>query len=176
MKRFALTLAALALPTAATAQLACIPQPQAAALVTFALPTLVSSLGRRCGEVLPPGAYLVANAQALADRYQPDSAAAWPTARRAIGQIFQQFLGQPMSPDMNPDLLRSLAEPALGGFLAKQVDRADCAVANEAVTDARALSGTDIGRLAVLAVTVADRKDKGLAGVLRVCRPGSAHE
>ncbi len=33
-------------------------------------------------------------AGALADRYQPDAAAAWPTVRRTIGDFFAQFLGQ----------------------------------------------------------------------------------
>jgi hypothetical protein len=171
MKTMIAAMMAMAMPAAALAQTpACIPQPQAAALVTFALPTLVEKLGQRCAEVLPPNAYLVANARDLADRYRPDSAAAWPLARRVIGSIFQQFLGQPMPPDMNSDMIRVLAEPALGSFLAKQVNRGDCFVADEAVMDARALSGTDVGRLAVLAVTIADRKDKGIAGVLHVCK------
>jgi hypothetical protein len=171
MRTFTLALMLASSPAVALAQTPdCMPQPEAAALVTFALPTLVERVGRRCGEVLPPDAYIVANGRALADRYAPDSAAAWPLARRAIGGIFQKFLGQPMPAEMNSDMVRALAEPALGGFLAKQVSREDCFVANEAVTDARALSGTDVGRLVVLAATIADKKDKGIAGVLRVCK------
>ncbi len=171
MRRAGLALMLAALPSTALAQSTdCLPQPQASALVTYALPTLVERLGRRCAEVLPPTAYLVAHAEALADRYRPDSAAAWPQARRAIGMIFQKFLGQPMPADMNSDAVRVLAEPLIGSFLAKQIDRNDCFVANEAIMDARALSGTDVGRLTVLAITIADRKDKGLAQVLKICR------
>ena len=89
MKRIGFALMLAALPSLASAQTPdCMPQAQASALVTFALPTLVEKLGQRCGEVLPPNAYIVANAGALADRYAPDSAAAWPQARRAIGMIF----------------------------------------------------------------------------------------
>jgi hypothetical protein len=171
MKRFGIALMLAAMPSVALAQAPdCMPQNQAAALVTFALPTLVERLGQRCSEVLPPNAYLVANATALADRYAPDSAAAWPQARRAIGMIFQKFLGQPMPPDMNSETIRVLAEPTIGSFLAKQINRDDCFVANEAIMNARALSGTDVGRLTVLAVSIAERKGKGLAEVLRICK------
>lgn len=172
MRRGGLALTLAALPAMAVAQTpACMPQQQAGALVTFALPTLVERLADRCREALPPTAYLEANAGALADRYRPDAAAAWPEARRAIAQIFTQFLGQPMPADMNSDLVRTLAEPALAGLLAKQVSRQDCVIADAAITNAAALSGRDLGRLAALALTVADRKGNGIAGVLKVCRP-----
>jgi hypothetical protein len=171
MKRIGFALMLAAMPSVALAQAPdCLPQPQAAALVTFALPTLVEKLGKRCSEVLPPNAYIVANAMELADRYRPDSAAAWPQARRAIGMVFQKFLGQQMPPEMNSDMVRTLAEPALGSLLAKQVHREDCFIANEAIMDARAVSGTDVGRLAILAVTIADKKGKGIADVLHVCK------
>jgi hypothetical protein len=172
MRRFTLALVALALPSAAIAQTPrCIPQDQVAALVTFALPTLVERLAHRCGPALPPNAYLTSNALALADRYRPDAAAAWPVARRAIGDLFRQFLGQPMPADMNSDLIRALAEPALGELLAKQVSPRDCATADQVVTSAAALPGRDFGRLAALALTVVDRKGKGIAGVLSICKP-----
>jgi hypothetical protein len=171
MKRLGIALMLAAMPSVVLAQAPdCMPQPQAAALITFALPTLVEKLGQRCSEVLPPNAYIVANGMALADRYRPDSAAAWPQARRAIGMIFQKSLGQPKPPDMNSETIRILAEPTIGSFLAKQVNRDDCFVANEAIMDARAVSGTDVGRLAVLAVSISERKGKGLAEVLKLCR------
>jgi hypothetical protein len=172
MKHLAILLMAASVPSMAAAQTAsCLQQDQAAALVTFALPTLVEQLAARCGPELPQSAYMVANATALADRYRADSAAAWPTARRAIGGLFTQFLGQPMPPEMNSDMVRTLAEPMLGNLLAKQVGRQDCGVADRAIADVAQLSGRAIGRLAVLALTIADRKDKGIAGVLHVCRP-----
>ena len=171
MKTLALGLMLAAMPSMAMAQTAdCMPQRQAAALVTFALPTLAEKLGSRCGEVLPPNAYIVANGPALADRFAPDSAAAWPEARRAIGMVFQKFLGQPMPAEMDSQGIRALAEPLLGGLLAKQINRDDCFVANEAVMDARNLSGADVGRLTVLAISIAERKGKGLAEILKICR------
>jgi hypothetical protein len=171
MKTFALALMLGAMPSTALAQTSdCMPQRQAAALVTFALPTLAEKLGKRCGEVLPPSAYIVANGPALADRYAPDSAAAWPEARRAIGMVFQKFLGQPMPAEMDSQGVRALAEPLLGGLLAKQINRDDCFVANEAIQDARNLSGADVGRLTVLAISIAERKGKGLAEILKICR------
>ena len=170
MKRLGTILMLAAMPSVALAQAPdCIPQHQAAALVTFALPTLAEKLGKRCSEVLPPNAYIVANGPALADRYAPDSAAAWPEARHVIGMIFQKFLGQPMPAEMNSDGVRSLAEPLLGGLLAKQINRDDCFVANEAVMDARNLSGADVGRLTVLALSIAERKGKGLAEIIKIC-------
>jgi hypothetical protein len=174
MRRIAILLAAAALPMQAIAQAPrCIPQEQAAALVTFALPTLVTGLADRCRAELPVSSYLVANAGALADRYRPDADAAWPTARSAIGGLFSQFLGQPMPPEMNSDLIRQLAEPLLGKFLAKQISTEDCAAADIAVTNIAPLSGRAVGRLVTLGVTMADKKDKGLAGVLHICRPAA---
>lgn len=171
MKKLGLALMLATMPSAAFAQTSdCMPQRQASALVTFALPTLAEKLSRRCGEVLPSNAYIVANGTALADRYAPDSAAAWPEARRAINMIFQKYLGQPLPPDMNSQGLRALAEPMLGSLLAKQVNREDCFIANEAIQDTRNLSGADVGRLAVLAISIAERKGKGLAEILKICR------
>lgn len=162
-------------PAVAAAQLpGCVPQPQAAALVTFALPTLVQQLASRCGPELPRGSYLLTNAGPLADRYRPDADAAWPEARRAIARIFTQFLGQEMPPEMNSDMVRILAEPALGTLLAKQVSTSDCAAADAAIASVAPLSGRDLGRLAAIAAAVADRKGSGIAGVLKVCRPEAA--
>ena len=175
MRRLALLLAAFTFPAAASAQsLRCVPQDQAAALVTFALPSLVQGLAQRCGPELPRSAYLPANAGALADRYRVDAAAAWPVARAAIAGLFTQFLGQDMPADMNSDLVRQLAEPLIGNLLAKQIHTDDCIAADTAVAAAAMLPGRSIGRLAVVAVTLADRKDKGIAGVLHICRPDSS--
>lgn len=172
MKRIALALAALALPSSVSAQtVRCITQEQAAALVTFALPSLVAGIAQRCGPELPRSAYLLANSTALADRYRPDAAAAWPTARAAISGIFTQFLGQEMPPEMNSDLVRQLAEPLLGNLLAKRVSTADCAAVDTAIAASAMLPGRNIGRLAVVAILLADKKDKGIAGVLHICRP-----
>lgn len=173
MKRIAIALMLALAPSVAAAQApACMPQDQAGALVTFALPTLVERLAERCRPELPPRAYLLTNATVLADRYRPDAAAAWPVARRAIAQIFTQYLGQPMPPEMDSDMVRMLAEPALAGLLAKQIKPDDCVTADAAIATAASLSGRDLGRLAALAVAVADRKGNGIAGVLRVCKPG----
>lgn len=174
---FIITLATIpALAAAQTPALpGCMPQAQAAALVTFALPVMVTRLADRCREQLPPNAYLEANAGALSDRYAPDSAAAWPVARQAIAKIFTQVLGQPMPREMNSDMVRTLAEPMLAGLLAKQIHRDDCATADTAIADLAPLSGRAIGRLAALAVTIADRKGQGIAGVLKVCKAGEDH-
>ncbi|QJU59408.1 hypothetical protein HL653_18065 [Sphingomonas sp. AP4-R1] len=172
MKRLALALAAFALPSAVSAQtLRCIQQDQAAALVTFALPSLVQGLAQRCGPELRSNSYLMANAGALADRYRPDAAAAWPAARTAIAGIFTQFLGQEMPPEMNSDLVRQLAEPLLGNLLAKRISTTDCVAADSAISAAAVLPGRNVGRLAIVAIMLADRKDKGIAGVLHICRP-----
>jgi hypothetical protein len=165
-----------ATPTMAAAQTpilpGCMPQDQAAALVTFALPVMVTKLADRCREQLPPNTYLEANAGAMADRYAPDSAAAWPVARQAIAKIFTQVLGQPMPREMNSDLVRTLAEPMLASLLSKQIHRDDCATADTAIADLAPLSGRAVGRLAALAATIADRKGQGIAGVLKVCKAG----
>jgi hypothetical protein len=176
MRRLALSLMLAACPTLAAAQVhappSCVPQPQAAALVTFALPTLVTQVAQRCRADLPPDSYLVTNAAALADRYRPAADAAWPEARRAIAGLFTRFLGQPMSDDMNGDMIRLLVEPALGALLAKQINPADCMTADAAVATVAPLSGPALGRLAALLAAVADRKGNGIAGVLRVCKLG----
>lgn len=177
MKRIALALAAIAFPTTTIAQgpagPRCITQDQAAALVTFALPTLVEGLAQHCEGVLPPNAYLEANARSLSSRFQPDADAAWPLARRTIASFFGQLLGQPMPDEMNSDMLRILAEPLLGKALAKAVSKSDCVMVDAAIQSAAPLPGRNLGRLAALAAMIADKKDKGIAGVLHICRPES---
>lgn len=172
MKRIALTLAAIALPTASIAQAPrCISQDQAASLVTFALPSLVEGVARRCAPSLGPNAYLTINADALSRRYQPDADAAWPLARRTIAGFFTQLLGQPMPDEMGSDVLRMLVEPMLGKLLVKAVDTRDCGTVDAAITQAAPLPGHNLGELAAMAAMIADKKDKGIAGVLHICRP-----
>ncbi|NIJ06610.1 hypothetical protein FHS31_000192 [Sphingomonas vulcanisoli] len=165
-------LLSLTLPTASIAQAPrCISQGQAASLVTFALPSLVQGVARRCANSLGPNAYLSINAEALARRYQPDADAAWPLARRTMAGFFSQLLGQPMPEEMNSDVLRMLLEPMLGKLLAKAVNIGDCGTINAAITQAAPLPGHNLGELAAMAATIADKKDKGIAGVLHICRP-----
>jgi len=172
MKRAAVLLMLAACPGLAAAQApTCVPQPQAAALVTFALPTLVTQVAKRCATDLAPNSYLLANSDALADRYRSAADAAWPEARRAIAGLFTRFLGQPMPEEMNGEMLRLLVEPTLGKLLAKQVNTADCVTIDAAVAAVAPLSGQALGRLTALLAAVADRKGTGIAGVLRVCKP-----
>jgi len=174
VQRFAIALAAFALPTASIAQAPrCITQEQAASLVTFALPTLVEKLADRCSAVLPPRAYMIANAPALSQRYQPDADAAWPVVRRTVAGFFETLLGQPMPEEMNGDMLRILVEPMLGKLLAKQISTTDCATVDMAISAAAPLPGRNVGRLAAMAAMIADKKDKGIAGILHLCRPES---
>ena len=172
--RAAAVLAIFALPTAATAQalkFACIPKDEAAAIVSFALPTMVERLAERCRPALPPGAYLSTYAGQLADRYRPDADAAWPAARRTIARMFGQLLGQPMPAEMNGDMIRTLAAPGLASLLTEKVKTRDCAAASEALQSLSTVSGRDIGRLAAIGALLADRKGEGIAGVLKICRP-----
>lgn len=167
-----MALAAMSLPTASIAQAPrCITQNQAASLVTFALPSLVQGVGQRCERVLGPNAYLTINAPALSRRYTPDADAAWPLARRTIAGFFETLLGQPMPEEMNSDMLRMLVEPMMGKLLAKAVNISDCGTINSAITQAAPLPGHNLGELAAMAAMIADKKDKGIAGVLHICRP-----
>ena len=171
MRRVALALAAIVLPTASIAQAPrCITQHQAASLVTFALPSLVEGVAQRCERVLGPRAYLRINAAALSRRYMPDAEAAWPLARRTIAGFFEPLLGQPMPDDMSSDVLRMLLEPMVGKLLAKAVNTGDCGTIDAAITQAAPLPGHNLGTLAVMAAMIADKKDKGIAGVLHICR------
>ncbi|WCT74876.1 hypothetical protein PQ455_06555 [Sphingomonas naphthae] len=177
IRRALLAAALVAMPTVASAQalqnlkLGCIERQEAAALVTFALPSVVTKLAERCGPVLPRAAYLTSYAPQLADRYRPDAAAAWPTARKVIGRVFSQVLGQLMPPEMNSDALRFLVEPMLASLLAEKIKPNACFEANEVIESLSTVPGRDIGRLAALGVAIADRKGNGIAGVLKVCRP-----
>jgi hypothetical protein len=174
-RRFLFTaLSALTLPAAAVAQTAtsCLPQEEAAALVTFALPTLVERLDQRCAPLLPSNAYLATYADTIADRYRSDAASAWPVARRALEKVFGQLLGQSMPPDLDSDMVRQLAGPMIASLLAEKVKTEDCAVASLALESLANLNGRDTGRLIALGAAIADRKGNGIAGTLRVCKPG----
>ncbi len=91
---------------AQAADLPCLTAPEADAVSRYALPSVISGAGQRC-TALPADSYLRKQGPALAGRFGPVRAKAWPQARIAL---------QKVAATMNPqaaDLFRTMPEPAL---------------------------------------------------------------
>ncbi|MGB3710829.1 MAG: hypothetical protein WA985_03990 [Erythrobacter sp.] len=125
----ALSLAALALPSAAIAQEArCIPREEGRAVVATLLPDLIASTAARCGPSLERGAYLPARSAQLAARLQPQARAAWPEAKGT----FEVILGGSL-PD-NPALLE-FGRKTLAEGMVQQLDTKTCSMVDRLVQE-----------------------------------------
>lgn len=110
------TALALALPAMATAQTAtqCLTPKEAQALITFALPDIITSVSSKCTPSLGTDGYLTRSGADLATRYRTAAAPNWPMAKQAI----RKFVGT------DTDLFQSLPDDALKGFFGAGVSTA----------------------------------------------------
>lgn len=124
MKSLFLGLAALALPTTATAQSAktCLTQDEAAGLVTYILPLAVRAVAKQCSSILPATAPLIQSGPVLAGRYQAAADEAWPLAKVA----FDKMSGLKIGAALGDEGLKGVMDASLGPLIANEVKPNDC--------------------------------------------------
>lgn len=69
---------------AAAQEAACVTEAEVAAMVTYAMPSLVEGTLTRCASELSPGGFLARNGASLAGRYGALRASAWPQAKSGV--------------------------------------------------------------------------------------------
>lgn len=77
----------LPLQASAQATRACLTAKETQALVSFALPDVISAVTTKCALAAGKDSYLGTSGTALSERYRPAANAAWPTARPAIRKL-----------------------------------------------------------------------------------------
>lgn len=124
MKTLLLIAALAALPGQAVARSAksCLTPPEAEALVTYALPSVMRAITKKCTAVLPATTALIQSGPVIAARYQVDADKAWPVARVA----FDKVSGVAIAGILGDDATKGLLEAALGAGLAEKVKPEDC--------------------------------------------------
>ena len=126
MRTFVLAVAVLALPSAATAQIAgaaCLSRSEAEGLMTYALPGVVRSLSTKCAAALPATAPLILGGTVTAGRYQPEADKAWPVAKSA----FDKLAGAKMSDLLGDAATQKLLSATITTGVVSKVKLTDCA-------------------------------------------------
>jgi len=124
MRNMLIIAALMAVSGQAVAQSAksCLTQPEAEALVTYALPSAIRAMTTKCTPVLPATTALIQSGPVIAARYQIDADKAWPVARIA----FDKMSGLDLTGTLGEPAARGLIEAAFGTGLAEKVKAADC--------------------------------------------------
>jgi hypothetical protein len=100
----------------------CLTQPEAEALVTYALPSAIRGITAKCAPVLPATTALIQSGPIIAARYQFEADKAWPVARVAFGKVS----GLDLAGAFGEPAARGLVDAALGAGLAEKVKPEDC--------------------------------------------------
>lgn len=156
MKAF-LFAAALALPTAATAQSAkCLTPPEAQGLITYALPSAIRAISGQCAKTLPATASLIQTGPLIAARYQPDADRAWPLARNA----FDKMSGIKLTETLGEAGAKGLLETAFSTGLADNVKPKDCPVIDRILAALEPLPAKNMSMLLLAAIELGGKGDK----------------
>ena len=167
--RLALTAALLALPAAATAQTAdtrpCITPAQNEAVTAYVMPALATEMARKCAPTLGSDAYLVTNAQRLAQKWQAGADRAWPTARTVVTKL----AGIPLAPGSGGDgFAKMVLAPALAGKIAYEMDAQACAVTDRLLQQIEPLPAKNLASVLALMLEVGAGQQAQVP--YRVCR------
>ena len=127
-------LAALALPAAATAQVArpCVSEAESVAVMAYVLPALVTKLGDKCAPTLGDDAFLPREAGRLARDLREESTRAWPVARVAAERIGKREIP---AGGIAGSIARSAVAPVAAEQIAAAFDVKDCRVADRLLAD-----------------------------------------
>ncbi len=117
---------ALLLPAQALAQSTrpCLTPKEGQALITFALPDVVTGITDKCAPVAGPSSFLATSGRTLASSYRATSNAAWPVARPAIRKLAGEN-GQLLDL-MSDDALKSFAGAFAATAVVKQISPERC--------------------------------------------------
>lgn len=160
MKNWLFVAVVFAMPGQAIAQGAksCLTPPEAEALVTYALPSVIRAMTTRCTPVLPATTALIQSGPVIAARYQVDADKAWPAARVAFDKIsgldFATTVGEPAA--------KGLIEVLVGAGLSEKVKPTDCPKFDRIVDILQPLPTKNMAMLitTLMAVDTADRQKK----------------
>ncbi|HTI30571.1 MAG TPA: hypothetical protein VL405_00445 [Sphingomonas sp.] len=154
MTAFRAAVAAVLTVQAGVVDAACLTEAQFNAVARFLAPDLIKAGADKCAPLLTPTAYIRRSGAALADRYRPGAATAWPEVKAAMAS----------QPDLklftmiDEQTARGLIMPMLGESLAKEkLSARDCAAADEIAANLDPLPPANF----IALITAIVRLDKG---------------
>lgn len=170
LARAALAVSLVAGSAASAAQPVAVPclQPREAEdLVVFVLPTLMEAMARKCSPLLPASATLTRSGPTLANRYRPDSLAAWPSARLAFTKISG---GEPIE-FLSEEVTRQVIQEASSAAIVANFKTKDCAMVDRVVGALSPLPARNVAQLVSLLMEVGTKEDKS---PMNICPAGTA--
>lgn len=121
MKRGALLLAAMTVPSGAAAQTPCLTAEEAESIALVALPDIIRETGRVC-TALPVTSLVRRTSGPFIAKYESAADAAWPAARAAIAKLSDPSVMMLLESDYARPLITSLFAPQVVG----RVTASDC--------------------------------------------------
>ncbi len=166
MKNMLIIAALAAVPGQAVGQSAksCLTQPEAEALVTYALPSAIRGLATKCTLALPATTALIQSGPIIAARYQIEADKAWPVARLAFGKIS----GLDLTDTFGEPAARGLVDAALGAGLVERVKSDDCPKIDRLVDILEPLPARNMAMLVTTLMEFGDVEKRGKSP-LRMC-------
>lgn len=166
MKNMLIIAALAAVPGQAVGQSAksCLTQPEAEALVTYALPSAIRGLTTKCTPVLPATTALIQSGPIIAARYQIEADRAWPVAQLAFGKIS----GLDLAGTFGEPAARGLVDAAFGAGLAEKVKPDDCPKIDRLVDILEPLPARNMAMLVTTLMEFGDAEKRGKSP-LRMC-------
>ncbi|MFM7027721.1 MAG: hypothetical protein ACKOXK_03465 [Chakrabartia sp.] len=130
-QRFWISFAALmSLPCTVAAQmpaadrLPCLTPGEGQAILAFTLPDIVAGLSRKCGPALGSTSYMSQSGLNLAERYRPQSNAAWSQARPALRKLAGETAV--FADMMSDEVFKGVASGVATTAVLKEVQPAQC--------------------------------------------------
>lgn len=142
----------------------CMTRPQLEALITYALPSLIEGIARKCSGTLAPDAFLRTSSGALAERYRADSERHWPMARSAVLSMAGQELG-----GLGEDTEKAMVTSMVGIGIASAIEPKDCGDVNDAVELLSPLPADNLGRLTAMLAIIGSKDDKAGESPFAIC-------
>ena len=150
----------------------CLTAQEFSAVSIYALPSMVRGAVQRCGEVLPPRAYLRTNGEGLARRYTLGRDRQWPRARQALlkaGGGFDAAAPEVLR-QMPDDSLKPLFDDMVIAMVDQQLPQDRCASLDKLVMLLSPLPAPLAAEGIALGTGIAARTDQRRVGPLRICR------
>jgi hypothetical protein len=173
----ACALAALTLPSVATAALPRLPDmsgDEASALAVYAVPSLLAAVRQTCAGELSPNGFLARHGDSLARRYAAEQAAAWPLARSAMFKFAGTKAGDKLKAftTLPDETIRPLADALIQQEAAAKIHPHSCRNIQRMAEALAPLDPAEAGRIMGVMFDIAAESEKVVALIgYRTTRP-----
>ncbi len=147
----------------------CLEPAEAQALLMFILPGAFVQLTDQCRSVLPADATLTRVGKQLAERYQPEADAAWPTAKVAFGKMADAG----MMKLLGDETLKKLVSAGIANEIPKSVQPKDCGTVDRFVAALEPLPARNMAMLVGAFIDIGAKRDASgkSDSPFNICKP-----